>query len=85
MDPCEVALSDGVEVGVDIGMPNVCSAELPGIGVGVEWRYETVLAGVDSCLTWCEDDDADADETARARPACVSRRRLGPSFTFGWV
>jgi hypothetical protein len=67
-------------------MPNVRRAELPDNGVGVECRYEAVLLdGVDSRLTGCEDDDADAEDTARARPACVSRRRLGPSLTLGWV
>ncbi len=44
-----------------------------------------MLVDVDSCFVGCEDEDVDAEDTARARPACVSRRRLGPSLTFGWV
>lgn len=85
--PYDVVLSDGVGVvvGVEVDMPNARNAELPVIGVGVECRCEFELQVVDSCLTGCEDDDADAEDTARARPACVSRRRLGPSLTFGWV
>ena len=39
--PYDVVLRDGVAVGVDTGMPKLCSAALPVIGVGVEWRWET--------------------------------------------
>lgn len=83
--PYDVVLKEGVAVGVEAIRPKLCSPELPGIGVGVEWRCEFRLTSVESCLTGCEDEDADADETARARPACVSRRRFGPSLTLGWV
>lgn len=34
--PYDVVLKEGVAVGVDAGMPKLCSAALPGIGVGVE-------------------------------------------------
>jgi hypothetical protein len=39
-----------------------------------------------SLLVGYDDDVAEADDAARARAVCdVSRRRLGPSFTFGCV
>lgn len=76
-------VSGGVVFGVDEDMLRLFIVEPPDIDVGVEWRFEAVLGCVDSCLTGYEDEDAEAEDTARARPACVSRRRLGPSFTFG--
>ncbi len=36
--PYDGVLSDDVAVGVETGMLNVCRAELPGRGVGVECR-----------------------------------------------
>jgi hypothetical protein len=37
-----------------------------------------------SCLIGY-DEVADPEDAARTRPAWVSRRRFGPSLTFGWV
>jgi hypothetical protein len=64
-----------------------------GVGVGVECGWECVV--VADAGSWCAGgtsvligqlvDVADAEETARARTVCVSRRLLGPSFTFGCV
>jgi hypothetical protein len=88
----DVVLRCGVAVGVVVGtvaegvafgIPYPCRDELPVIGVGVECRWGAV-SRANSCLTGY-DEVADAEDAARTRPACVSRRRLGPSLTFGWV
>lgn len=62
---------------------------LDGVVVGFvdEPDWDWVCRSCDgSLLVGYDDDVAEADDAARARAVCdVSRRRLGPSFTFGCV
>jgi hypothetical protein len=78
---CEVL---GGIVGVELGMP---SAARDDAEIGVECRCGLKSWGCEACASgligWLE--VADAEDTARARTAWVSRRRLGPSLTLGWV
>lgn len=91
----DVILGGSLMLGVDVGkdmegadvvdMPNVCSLAEPDTGVDVERRFGGVFTCEMSCLAGYEDEFVDADDVARPRPACVSRRLLGPSLTLGCV
>jgi hypothetical protein len=81
---CDVLGVDVGIVGVELGMP---SAARDDAGIGVECRCGLKSRGCEACASdligWLE--VAEAEDTARARTAWVSRRRLGPSLTLGWV
>lgn len=67
------------------GMPHACNIAESSIGVEVGGRSGDVIARASSCFSGYEGEAVESDEDARTRPVCVSRRRLGPSFTLGCV
>ena len=81
----DVDIGKGIEGADVVDGPEDCNLAESGTSIDVESRFGGVCTCEASCLVGYEEEVADADDVARTRPACVSRRLLGPSLTLGCV